>query len=198
MTIRELCDLIELQEVIKERVLAFSEEFDFSAVEKILEDFRDYKKMKSARLELQEILGEDENRIKILTCMLRASANLYDVYKENGISDEVYVETMKCYTRFISETYRMTGKHYFDRYWWTARQAGGHLYRIGELEYELKRLDDKQVIDIHIPSDADFSPKAVDESLRMTKEFLRMYYPEMSVCDFTCDSWLLLNSLKEC
>ena len=191
MTIKELCDLIELQGVIKERVLEFSDEFDFSAVEKLLEDFRDYKKIKSARLELQDILGEDEDRIKILTCMLKASANLYDVYKAKGIRDEVYVETMKCYTRFISETYRMTSRYYFDRYWWTARQAGGHLYRIGELEYELKLLADKQVIDIHIPSDADFSPKAVDESIGMAEEFLRMYYPEMLDCDFTCVSWLL-------
>ena len=196
MTIKELCDLIELQGVIKERVLEFSDEFDFSAVKKILEDFRDYKKIKSARLELQDILGEDEDGIKILTCMLKASANLYDVYKAKGIRDEVYVGTMKCYTRFIDETYRMTGRYYFDRQWWTARQAGGHLYRIGELEYELKLLADKQVIDIHIPSDADFSPKAVDESIGMAEEFLRMYYPEMLDCDFTCDSWLLSRQLE--
>ena len=70
------------------------------------------------------------------------------------------------------------------------------MYRIGELEYELKRLDDKQVIDIHIPSDADFSLKAVDESLETAEEFLRICYPEMSVCDFTCDSWLLSKQLE--
>lgn len=196
MTINELCDLIELQKGVKERVLAFSARFDFSIVEKLLKDFRDYKKIKSARLNLQEILGEDEDGIKILACMLKASANLYDVYKVKGISDEVYVETMKCYTRFINETYRMTGRYYFDRQWWTARQAGGHLYRIGELEYELKCLDNKQVIDIHIPSDANFSPKAVDESLEMAEEFLRIHYPEMSDCDFTCDSWLLSRQLE--
>ena len=91
MTIKELCNLIKLQEGIKERVLAFSEGFDFPAVEKQLEDFRDYKKIKSARLELQGILGEDEDRIKILACMLKASANLHDIYKGKGIRDEVYV-----------------------------------------------------------------------------------------------------------
>ena len=107
MTIKELCNLIKLQECIKERVLEFSEGFDFTTVEKQLEDFRDYKKIKSARLELQGILGEDEDRIKILACMLKASANLHDIYKGKGIRDEVYVETMKCYTRFINETYRM-------------------------------------------------------------------------------------------
>lgn len=196
MTIKELCDLIELQDVIKERVLVFSEEFDFSAVEKILDDFRDYKKIKSARLELQGILGEDEDKIKMLACMLKASANLYNVYKAKGISDKIYVDTMKCYTRFISETYKMTDKYYFDRHWWTARQAGGHLYRIGELEYELKRLADRQVIDIHIPSDADFSPNVVNESIGMAEEFLHTYYPEMSSCDFTCDSWLLSKQLE--
>ncbi len=112
--------------------------------------------MNEAWLELQTILGDDEGNIKILTCMLKASADAYAIYKTKGISDKIYFDTMKCYTRFINETYKMTGRLYFDRYWWTARQAGGHLFRIGEFEYEMKHIDDKIVISIHIPSDAEY------------------------------------------
>ena len=173
MNVSHLCDKINLQSEIKSQVLAFSNQLDFTTVDKQLKDFLEYEKMNDAQIELQSILGDDKDNIKILACMLKASADAYDIYKKNGISDEIYFDTMKCYTRFIDETHKMTGRLYFDRYWWTARQAGCHLFRIGKLEYEMKYLDDKIVIGIHIPSDADFSSSAVDKSLVDARSFLR-------------------------
>lgn len=196
MNISILCNEINLQPEIKSRVLRFSNQFDFVTVDKQLKDFLTYEKMEKAKLELQAILGDDEDNIKILACMLKASANAYDIYKDKGISDEIYFATMKCYTRFIDETYKMTGRLYFDRYWWTARQAGCHLFRIGELEYEMKHLDDKIVIGIHIPSDADFSLSAVDKSLANAKRFFAEYYPELANAEYRCHSWLLDSQLK--
>jgi len=115
-------------------------DFDFNSVSKQLKGFLKYEKMSEALKKLQMILGEDTDNIKILACMLKASADLYEIYKEKGISNDIYFATMKCYTRFIDETYKMKGKLYFDRYWWTTRQAGCHLFRIGELEYEMKHI----------------------------------------------------------
>lgn len=196
MTLTDLCNKINLQPKIKTCVLAFADSFVFGTVDKQLEDFLTYEKMKTAQLELQAILGDDEDKIKILACMLKASAEAYDIYKAKGISDEIYFATMKCYTRFINETYKMTGKLHFDRYWWTARQAGCHLFRIGELEYEIKHLDDKIVLGIHIPSDADFSPSAVDKSLASAKSFFAEHYSELADAEFRCHSWLLDCQLK--
>ena len=112
MEIHTLCDEIQLQPEIKSRVFDFVNAFDFTAVDRQLIALRDYEKMSEALAELQTILGEDTDNIKILACMLKASADLYDIYKEMGISDEIYIATMKCYSRFIDETYRMTGKLY--------------------------------------------------------------------------------------
>ena len=153
--------------------------------------------MEEARIELQAMLGEDEEHIKILSCMLKASADLYDLYKEKGISDKIYFDTMKCYTRFIDETFKITGKLYFDRYWWTTRQAGGHLFRIGELEYEIKPMKGDMAIHLHIPSDADFSPRAVDHSLECAGNFFAEHYPEIADKKYYCHSWLLDGTLKE-
>ena len=174
----------------------FANGFDFSSVNKQLKGFRNYEKMSEALTELQAILGEDTDNIKILSCMLKASADVYDIYQAKGISNEVYFATMKCYPRFISETYQMTGKLYFDRYWWTTRQAGCHLFRIGELEYEMKHNEDKIVIDIHIPSDVDFSPPAIDESLANARQFFSEHYPELSKAEYRCHSWLLDTQLR--
>lgn len=197
MNILTLCDNINLQPKIKSQVVSFSNSFDYIAVIKQLNNFKYYDKMSQALAELQTILGEDTDNIKILACMLKASAIVYDIYKEKGISDEIYFATMKCYTRFIDETYRMTGKLYFDRYWWTTRQAGCHLFRIGELEYEMKHIDGDIVIGIHIPSDVDFTPSAMDDSLASAKWFFSKYYPELSNAEYRCHSWLLDRQLKE-
>lgn len=196
MELLALCDEIQLQPEIKSRVLKFANGFDFSSVNKQLKGFRNYEKMSEALTELQAILGEDTDNIKILSCMFKASADVYDIYQAKGISNEVYFATMKCYPRFISETYQMTGKLYFDRYWWTTRQAGCHLFRIGELEYEMKHNEDKIVIDIHIPSDVDFSPPAIDESLANARQFFSEHYPELSKAEYRCHSWLLDTQLR--
>lgn len=196
MELRDLCNEIQLQPQIKSCVLAFSDRFDFTTVEKQLKDFRNYRKMSGALTELQALLGEDTEHIKILSCMLKASVNVYELYLAKGISDEIYFATMKCYPRFIDETCHITGKQDFDRYWWTTRQAGGHLFRIGNLEYEIKHIDGDVLIGIHVPSDVDFSPLSVDESLAKAKSFFTEYYPELSGAEYRCHSWLLDRHLS--
>lgn len=197
MTLFDLCNEIALPSEIKIRVYDFSNIFDFNMVGKQLKAFRVHEKMEEARLELQAMLGEDEEHIKILSCMLKASADLYDLYRAKGISDKIYFDTMKCYTRFIDETFKMTGKLYFDRDWWTTRQAGGHLFRIGDLEYEMKPMKGDMAINLHIPSNADFSPHAVDQSLECARDFFAEHYPEIAGKKYYCHSWLLDGTLKE-
>lgn len=197
MELLKLCNEIQLQPEIKSRVLDFSASFNFTTVARQLEDFRDYGKMSDALAELQATLGEDPGGIKILSCMLQASANIHGVYQQKGISDEIYFATMRCYPRFVNETYKMTGELCFDRCWWTTRQAGGHLFRIDSLEYEMKQTDAGVVIGIHIPSDADFSPEAVERSLAGAKFFFAEHFPELSSAEYRCHSWLLDRQLHD-
>ena len=197
MDISTLCDRIDLQPEISSRVLAFSDNYEFTSADKYLKAFRDYSKMTEARKALQALLGEDSDNIKILACMLKASADVYEIYKEKGIGDDIYFATMRCYTRFIDETYKMTGRLYFDRYWWTSRQAGCHLFRLGELEYEMKPIDGEKTIEIHIPSDADLSPSAVNSSLESAKRFFAAHYPELSNAEYRCHSWLMDRQLRK-
>lgn len=196
MDITILCSKINLQPEIKTRVIACEESFDFKTVDKQLRNFVVYENMGKARTELKEILGEDSDNIKMLTCMLKASVTAYETYKRKGISDEIYFATMKCYSRFIDEAYRRTGRYYFDRDWWTTRQAGCHLFKIDELEYEIVRDENEITIEIHIPSDADFSPSAVEQSLNSAKRFFSQYYPETEGADYCCESWLLDRQLR--
>ena len=80
----------------------------------------------------------------------------------NRISEEIYIETMKCFSRFVREHKVSYGVYGFDRGFWTPHQIEGKLFRIGELEYQID--DEEKVISIHIPSDADLSDDRVDAS----------------------------------
>lgn len=74
---------------------------------------------------------------------------------------------MKCFSRFVLENYKWTGKWSFDRDFWVLRQLSLSLFRIGELEFETCSIDDniakkingnknEKVIYVHIPSDVNF------------------------------------------
>jgi len=197
MTIRELCQGIQLPQEAAEKVLAFADGFDFTRVEGLLAQFESRQDMKNACEELRAILGEDEDGMKILACQLKASADLHECFQATGIGDEVYFATMACYTRFMNETLQSTGRLIYDRWWWTVRQAGFQLFRVGELEYEIIRGGEETYIDMHIPSDADFSPAAVTESLAMADAFLRRYFPDVADCSYGCHSWLLARELRD-
>lgn len=197
MTVQELCKKIELQESVAERVNAFISSYDFSEIEATLQDLINPETAKSAYEKLMATFPEDEDKIKMLSCYLIGVSHVYDRYQEMGISDEIFTETFKCFTRFIDECKDKTGKYAFDRAFWTWRQASMLIFRIGELEYEFINENGKKEVSVHIPSDAKMSDDVIDSSLKAAQEFFDTYYPEYSDCDYVCDSWLLSPKLKE-
>ena len=146
---------------------------------------------------LKEALGEDEGGFQILSVMLQAALRAHKEYQRRGISEEIFFMTMGCFPRFIGEHMESFGSYGFDRWWWTGRQTSLRLFRIGALEYELGEKEADKWISIHIPSDADLSDRAVDESLSGARAFLKKYFPEYEGAQFHCHSWLLAPALKK-
>ena len=73
-------------------------------------------------------------------------------------------------------------------------------YCFYEAEYDLPektlRKGDK-VIQIHIPRGESITPEKCEESLKLAKEFFSKYFPEYDYKCFTCESWLLDETLAE-
>ena len=111
------------------------------------------------------------------------------------IPEDIWLDTMKCYPRFIAEHRRSYGYDGFDRGGWTVRQAGCRLFRIGELEYELTEPDGEKAVSLHIPSDARLEPDLLNASVRRAKEFLGEYFPQWQAAPVVCESWLLSPKL---
>ena len=109
-----------------------------------------------------------------------------------NLPEEIWLDTMKCFTRFVKEHRRSLGHDGFDRGFWTTRQISAKLFRIGQLEYELK--EDK-TIDLHIPSDTKMDMALLDESVAQARQFLAEYFPDWANAPMECESWLLSPAL---
>ena len=107
------------------------------------------------------------------------------------LPEGIWLDTMKCFTRFVLEHRRSCGYYGFDRGFWTTRQIGAKLFRIGQLEYELKEEMGKRVISLHIPSDARMDMGLLDQSVAQARQFLRDYFQDWADAPMECESWLL-------
>ena len=114
------------------------------------------------------------------------------------VEEDIWIDTMKCYTRFVHEHLSSCGCYGFDRGFWTTRQRDAKLFRLGELEYELVREEDgSMTVGLHIPSDAHLEPERLNDSLARAREFLKQRFPEWADAPVRCESWLLAPALKE-
>ena len=112
--------------------------------------------------------------------------------------EQIWLDTMKCFARFVGEHRASYGYDGFDRGFWTTRQVQAKLFRIGELEYEmLPDPDGKPKISLHIPSDADIRPSAINASVKAARAFFAEYFPAYADAPIWCDSWMLSPKLKE-
>lgn len=194
----ELYQAIDLQEEIVEKLEAARAQTDMAALEEYISGMMDISTAAQAYKDLREKLGEDEGSIKMLLCQLEGVRRDYDRYMQRGISHEVYVDTMKCFTRFIRECgEKHDGKLFYDRAYWSYRQVAMTIFRVGALEYEFRKHEDVDALTIHIPSDADFSPASVEASLKAADEMFKACYPEYHSAFFMCNSWLLSPTLQK-
>lgn len=197
MELQELYDLIGLRPEVIRRIRSAGEETDLVEAGPYLEAMMDRKTAAEAYRGLEALLQEDAGHMKMLYCQLECARRVFERYRQKGISETVYADTMRCFTRFLEECGKKNGHMFFDRGWWTYRQISMGLFRIGTLEYEFEEYEEEEVIAVHIPSDADLSEKAVDLSLKAAGDFFRTYYPEYRYDRYTCDSWLMSPVLKQ-
>ena len=145
MTLQMLCERIGLPGEVTARVLSVP-----AVPEEILCQLRTPELWPLGRAALNAHLKPDGDGLKELAGHLQCALKTWELCEKRGISEEIYVETMKCFTRFVTEHLESYGRYGFDRGFWTVRQLSGVLFRIGELEYETRGNE----IHLHIPSDA--------------------------------------------
>lgn len=134
--------------------------------------------------------GVEELTAQLLTALRNREEGPWE-----NIPESIWVDTMKCFSRFVGEHHRSLGRYGFDRGFWTTRQIGAKLFRVGQLEYELKEEDGQKAIGLHIPSDTRMDMELLDESVARARAFLKEYFPDWADTPMECESWLLSPAL---
>lgn len=183
MEMNEFCRLIDLPDEARQRLKTrtVSENTTPDRMDEFLTRLMNRETAAQTYRELKVVLREDKGNWKMLECQLECARRLFDRYQEKQIPLEIYVGTMKCFPRFLNECQNKNGSMFFDRDWWTYQQISMQIFRLGELEYEMKDQQGENVISIHIPSDADLSPEAADASLQQADQFFRTYFEDFPV-----------------
>lgn len=204
-SLREFCSKLEMPKEVTEKILALYKELketqNWEEIEEVMTQLFHEETWETGVKELRETLGEDSQGLKMLTCMLDCGLKTYLLYQKWGISDEIFIDSLKCFSRFVREHHESFGIYGFDREWWTVRQLSGKLFRIGELEYEFKENrkngKEQRYISLHIPSDANLELEAVHRSYRLAGIFVRQYFPAYIHAKIRCSSWLLAPALRD-
>ena len=193
---------IDLPASCRSQVLAFRRDPFFTRLcpqaLPILTDLLQPTRWDQALARLKALLGEDPAGMKMLTFMLAACGETRKIYESFQISETIFLDTMKCFPRFINEHLESYGTYGFDRDFWTMRQIAARLFRLGSLEYELTEEAGQKAVHIHIPSDGDLSRDSRRASYAMARDFLKEFFPAYQNAPFLCTSWLLSPGLKEC
>lgn len=197
MDIMELCELIDIPKKVKEHISHIISTLHFEDIREELEGLKHIDKWKESHERISEHLGEDESGMKILTCQLYCVCDTYAAYQELNIPDKIFIDTMKFFTRFLNSHKERHGSYRYIWAWWVVRQISMTEFRIGELEYEMKIENGQNIIDMHIPEDANLQTDKLSASYNQARQFFACYYPDFKDANMVCTTWLLAPSLKE-
>lgn len=188
MNVVEICEKIKAPQ---EMLRYVSEKL---APQEALQALTDIGTAPSGYARIKELVGNDNNGLKMFACMINAAAIAFEKYQNLGIGEEIFTDTMSCFTRFVNEYRASFGVYGFDRGWWTYRQLSCVLFKIGELEYEY--CDDEKTIHLHIPSGSNIGLANCKKSLDEFNAFSAKYFPEKRY-PIVCNSWLLSPALDK-
>lgn len=187
----KLCEELDIPAPVVEILLKTQIPFDETQTNFLINQLTNKDQYKTAYEWLKEFDGFVQLKV-----MLMASITTKKQYELLGIEHHIFVDTFKCFSRFINEHKISYGEYGFDRGFWVGRQLSCLIFRLGELEYELSTLEDQPAISLHIPSDCNLSPSKLDESFSLAKTFFSKIFKEYSNVPYFCYCWLLSPNLK--
>ena len=129
------------------------------------------------------------------------------LYLENGISNEILVDTLKDIVIWCENWSKVKGELYLGELAWLKTHLKMKIFKIGRLQFNMAKLTcdipkhnlkiGDNVVVIHVPRGEKLEYIECIKSIEKAKEFFKLHYPNYKYKAFTCCSWLLDETLKE-
>lgn len=203
--IKNLAGDLDFPEAVIEQMMLEIESISSEVLEQYSRELLDANKAKAAAKKIDEVYDE-EPFVALTIYLYAASQSWLKIYQPLKIPRTVYLATMNAFIRFIHEHFQVTGRYRFDRGFWIWRYTSGLIFRIGELEYERTyfpkghkelKLEGKQCLSLHIPSDADLSRNKIRDSYESAIRFFELYFSDYHYQVMYTDTWLLSPNLTK-
>lgn len=140
---------------------------------------------------------------------LADAARIRRWHHENGITDDVSIDTLSDLGVHLSHYHRMFGHWGLEEPQWLGLHFTGRLYRLGRLQFELGKWGvpvadpaacplerDDPILDVHIAEIGPLDSDACDESVEHARAFFPRTFPDVPFKAFGCWSWLLDPNLR--
>ena len=128
--------------------------------------------------------------------LLYAAEKMAERYKEAGLSDEIYIDTISDLRNKLYECKKLKGEWGTFVAWWLAGYFRLKRFALGRLQYEVVEHERGHALNCHIPSGSPLNFEAVMASLRKAYDF----YPQVrrdGKITVVCHSWLLYPPHRE-
>lgn len=126
------------------------------------------------------------------------AARAYDKYKEEGIDDEIYYDTMMDLVIWSDDCYKKFGTWGIDEYGWLIHHVQLKIFKLGRLQFQPITLGEalvcetyklekgEKVLNVHIPAGETLDHDKCKASYKMAKQFFKD-----GSMNCICSSWLL-------
>lgn len=188
---KNLCEKLNFDDYITNIVLNYDKTINYNKIQDKINMLYDKNTWDNGIKQLESYVAPDKNGLKMLTICLHCLLKTYNMYKQKGINDKIFFDTMGFLPRFIKEHKKNYGVYAFTWDWWFVRQISMFEFRIDDFEFEF--MGDNKTISLHIPSDADLKNGKID----VIFDFANKYYPEYKNVNIICETWLLVPELKK-
>lgn len=149
-----------------------------------------------------------------LVAILLASDDTFSKYKEKGISEKIFLDTMSDIRIWTENFYQDYGVWGVEEVNWLSLHLCLKVFRLGRLQFEFSVYHDQNefekledvtdkikdgdlVLEVHIPQGDKLLLEACNQSFDQANEFFSKYYPEFNYLGYFCHSWLLSPYFKE-
>lgn len=156
-------------------------------------------------LESYDTKSEDGKR-NLLT-YLYLCENVLRQAQERGIPKDIVIETLKDIVIWTENYTEMKGTLFLGELDWLNIHMRSEMFRLGRLQFRMAKayrdipeagiVKGDDVMEIHIPRGSRLGMEECQKSITWAKEFFARYFPEFTYTCFTCNSWLLDDTLKE-
>ena len=123
------------------------------------------------------------------------------LYEEKGLPKEILFDTLSDIVIWTEIWSGVKGTLYLGELPWLALHLSGRLFKIERLQYAFPPTPDggtaPKTVEVHIPAVGPLNTEDAVHSLDAARAFFATYFPTHEYDRFTCDSWLLDETLKK-